>query len=459
MSKVASCDVSKMNVNGKNHLECLADSMDSVTPQSHQRKICEFMTSNPSKKGILIFHGLGTGKTLTSIFLLKCLVKSKVSGLILVPKSLVGNYNKELEKIKGDYKKNIEVSSYDTIFNKIKKGEINCRNRIVIVDEAHNFRNKNSQRSQSLATCSQKANKVILLSATPVYNNPDDIVNLMTLITNFDHRKVKKMLYGLPHEFAGLFDCNTSYYQVSRDNSDFPQVKEHVKRFEMDRTYYEQYRKIENNEREGLPDMFMETKNLVTFYNGIRRAVNHLDYPSKKINFTLKKIIESVKTGKKILIYSNWKDAGINIIKDLLNENKIPHVQISGDMTDVARDNSVKLYNKGKVKIMLITSAGGEGISLKETRTVIIMEPYWNEEKLKQVMGRAVRYRSHAKLPIEDRTVDIYTLLLVKPKGFSKELRSADELLYLKSQFKSKQIINFYKKLIPMTIENSPRCN
>jgi hypothetical protein len=56
-----------------------------------------------------------------------------------------------------------------------------------------------------------------------------------------------------------------------------------------------------------------------------------------------------------------------------------------------------------------ITGAGAEGISLKCCRSVHIMEPYWNNVRLDQVKGRAIRICSHKDLPFDDRTVDLYT--------------------------------------------------
>jgi SNF2 family DNA or RNA helicase len=39
-----------------------------------------------------------------------------------------------------------------------------------------------------------------------------------------------------------------------------------------------------------------------------------------------------------------------------------------------------------------------EGITLKKVRNVYIMEPYWNPSRIEQVIGRAIRIGSHAKL-------------------------------------------------------------
>lgn len=58
-----------------------------------------------------------------------------------------------------------------------------------------------------------------------------------------------------------------------------------------------------------------------------------------------------------------------------------------------------------------ITGAGAEGISLKSCRSVHIMEPYWNNVRLDQVKGRAIRICSHSELPYKDREVEIYTYI------------------------------------------------
>ena len=64
-------------------------------------------------------------------------------------------------------------------------------------------------------------------------------------------------------------------------------------------------------------------------------------------------------------------------------------------------------------RIFMITQSGAEGISLFNTRQVHIMEPYWNNVRLQQVIGRAIRLCSHMNLPWDDRTVDVFTYLSV----------------------------------------------
>ena len=61
----------------------------------------------------------------------------------------------------------------------------------------------------------------------------------------------------------------------------------------------------------------------------------------------------------------------------------------------------------------MITSSGAEGINLKNTRFVHIVEPYWHNVRLEQVIGRARRICSHEDLPEELRTVKVFLYITV----------------------------------------------
>lgn len=64
------------------------------------------------------------------------------------------------------------------------------------------------------------------------------------------------------------------------------------------------------------------------------------------------------------------------------------------------------------IKVFMITASGAEGISLKNTRYVHIMEPYWHPVRIQQVIGRARRICSHQELPEPLRTVDVFLYLM-----------------------------------------------
>ena len=67
---------------------------------------------------------------------------------------------------------------------------------------------------------------------------------------------------------------------------------------------------------------------------------------------------------------------------------------------------------KGEIcRTFMITASGAEGLSLKNVRTVHIMEPYWNTVRTEQVKGRAIRICSHAGLPFKERNVEIFNYI------------------------------------------------
>ena len=52
--------------------------------------------------------------------------------------------------------------------------------------------------------------------------------------------------------------------------------------------------------------------------------------------------------------------------------------------------------------------------SLESIRQVHLMEPYWHEVRMIQMIGRAIRQCSHKYLPINERHVDVYRYRSVK---------------------------------------------
>jgi hypothetical protein len=83
------------------------------------------------------------------------------------------------------------------------------------------------------------------------------------------------------------------------------------------------------------------------------------------------------------------------------------------------------------IKVLMITSAGSEGINLRNTRYVHIMEPYWHPVRTEQVIGRARRICSHQSLPKALQTVEVFIYIMTFTKSqldseFAVELRLKD---------------------------------
>lgn len=87
---------------------------------------------------------------------------------------------------------------------------------------------------------------------------------------------------------------------------------------------------------------------------------------------------------------------------------------ISGDVDMDTRVQIMKFFNHplnrhGQlIRIILVTSAASEGISLHYVRQVHIMEPFWHNVRVRQVIGRARRLCSHQRLPPPQRIVHVY---------------------------------------------------
>ena len=77
--------------------------------------------------------------------------------------------------------------------------------------------------------------------------------------------------------------------------------------------------------------------------------------------------------------------------------------------------------------LLIVTSTGAEGLDLKATRHIHIMEPYWHWSRISQVLFRGIRMGSHLELPKSERNVQPYMYLSDYPASSAlKEL--ADEM-------------------------------
>jgi hypothetical protein len=120
------------------------------------------------------------------------------------------------------------------------------------------------------------------------------------------------------------------------------------------------------------------------------------------------------------------------IIKNVLNSNwKLVPSSIVKSIQTLAPDN---FYGQ-IIKVLMITSSGAEGISLKNVRYVHITEPYWHPVRIHQVIGRARRICSHSDLPKELQTVNVFLYLMV----FSETQLSSDLSIELRLKDISKK--------------------
>ncbi len=189
-----------------------------------------------------------------------------------------------------------------------------------------------------------------------------------------------------------------------------------------------------------------------------------------KLSPKFKLLLENVNQSKGLVfIYSNFRSLeGVELFSKVLDfngyskfespNNKPKYAIYSGDEDEKIKKRMLEVFtsdeNKnGKfIKIILATLAGAEGLDLKNIRQIHIIEPYWNQMKIKQIIGRGVRRDSHKLLPPKDRNIEIYRYFSIfKQKNLliSKDKISTDEYIEdisLKKQKLIDNILNIFKE-------------
>ena len=233
----------------------------------------------------------------------------------------------------------------------------------------------------------------------------------------------------------------------------------------------------------------------------LERAMNQLyDNKEKYLNYDsgmldilspkMKQIYQNIENNEGLaLVYSQFVTTeGLGIFSILLEANgyeklnlddknttsKLRYTIYSGRETREEREEILKIFTNPKnkdgniCKIILVSESGSQGLDLKNIRQVHIMESFWHQVRIKQVIGRAVRYESHKDLPPEKRNVEIYHYLMTftdrqveefismfsGPKS-SREKITSDEYIHIMS-LKKEEIIN---EVLHVMKESAVDCN
>jgi superfamily II DNA or RNA helicase len=470
-----------------------------VTPlQPHQQRVVNRIQEK-DQPGLVVAHGLGSGKTLTSIAAQEAL-GHKAS--VVVPASLKANYRKEVKKhVRGKTPTRHLVSMQNMATKKTPPTD-----PMMIVDEAHRARDTSTSTYQTLKN--NEAEKRLLLTGSPFYNHPSDIAPLVNIAAgknvlpgtkeDFSSRyisnnkvspgilrrlmgvrpgSVEGLNQGRAKELKGHLAKWVDYHPNS--TTDFPEVQREDVRVPMTPQQLKYYDTVMGQApawvsykvRSGLPPSKTEAKQLNSFLTGARQISNttgpyHTEGQAQdpKIQMAydnLKQHLDANPNAKAV-VYSNFLDAGINPYKAKLEEGGIPYGEFTGEMPKAKRDDLVKQYNANKIRALLLSSAGGEGLDLRGTRLMQILDPHWNNEKLKQVEGRGIRYQSHSDLPPEERKILVQKYLSTRvPKGLLEKIKlkkpggSVDEYLSNLASQKEK-LIDEFRGLLPQEPQPQP---
>ena len=479
-------------------------------------------------RGILLFHQIGAGKTCTAIAIAEKF-KKKMKIMVILPAALMGNFLTELrsecpgnEYITDDernkmknlkpcdsmFKKIIDktidrIEKYYTIYSyhkfvvlinsrKIKK----LNNTLLIIDEVQNMISMNGTFYKALKQVidtSDNTLKIILLSATPMFDQPVEIALTLNLlktddflpITNFNQKymKIKQTSQGTSYNTTNMKDFRLkisnliSYYRGAPPQA-YPKSEFKIVKCNMNEFQYKSYLtslSTDDNFRKGSFKNVDILKLPQSFFLG-PRMISNIAFPNKSIGevgfssfkgenlqmqnigeYSIKflKIIKKIGDGP-VFIYSNFKELGglrclitfleyhgwKNYIK--FGEGNKRFAIWSGDESQKVKDEIKYIFNQksnengDKIKIMLGSPSIKEGISLLRVQQVHIIEPYWNMSRMLQIMGRAVRFCSHKDVPKAKRIVKIYLYLATYPGE-----KTIDEYIWELAKKKNKLIEQF----------------
>lgn len=418
---------------------------------------------------ILLYHSLGAGKTATSI------AGSEGFGTdVIVPASLRENYKKEVGKFTED-PSNRNVMSYQ----KFTKEGPSSDSDTLIMDEAQRIGRAESRMSQNAIDMAKLYKKRILLTGTPALNAPRELAPIIRILSPeaenipIDRTAFNKKFIGekkvpvsffqklrgiepgvefVPINVKEIKDAvlgKVHYYKSSKD--DYPERIDKIKEVEASKEQADIYRYVTNKAnpiialkvKMNLPLSKQELKSINSFM-GAARQVSNTSEPyggkeesSNKIKQLVKDLKDDIKKNErhKGLVYSNYLEAGINKVEDRLDKEGIPYAKFTGKMNDKSKKEAIDNYNSGKVNALLVSASGSEGLDLKGTRSIHILEPHWNKNRIEQVIGRGIRYKSHDHLPEDERNVKVIKYQTILPKTRMQKLfgkspdTSADQFL------------------------------
>ena len=355
--------------------------------------------------------------------------------------------------------------------------------------------------------------RIVLLSATPMFDKPDEIALTMNLLRIPNELPTVREFYNTFVKIVKSSRNNKYYYKVK--NMDlfkdairgyvsyfrgappftFPEMSIRYVKCPMSDFQYQAYKNVAKHEKRYDTKKILEmltVKDLPNnFYIGTR-IVSNVVFPSKKINekgFELFKgkaitedlhkyspkfdrIMRKIERGSgKIFIYSNFKEYGgikslVRVLEEFGYQNYLDagegrrrFATWTGDESALIKEEIKTVYNNlnnldgSKIKILIISPSGKEGLSLTAVQAVHVLDPYWNQSRIDQIIGRASRFCSHKDVPEEKRHVKVYIYIATFPEYVDETEESVDEHISYIAEQKNKLVREFERALKESAID------
>ena len=378
---------------------------------------------------------MGLGKTLQTIAVLaSCYPKTKKPSLIVMPRSLLFNWQAELKRfapqlsvytyygttrdLKEAKKSQLILTTYAIVRNDVEQFS-KQKFHYVVLDESQNIKNTGAQVTQAVLLLD--AAHRLALSGTPVENNLTELYSLFRFLN--------------PAMFGSLEDFNSRYtYPIQKDNDKeameslrrkiYPFLLRRLKKevltelpdridnrfyvemspeqarfYEQRRAYYYQQVKqtIATDGIQKSQFVMFQALNELRRIASVPESLSDGRITSPKLEVLMDSVTEAVSNGHKVVIFFNYI-AGIELVGDKLNENGIDFTSMTGSTHD--RKGVVERFqNDPQCRVLLMTlKTGGVGLNLTAADTVYIFEPWWNKAAEEQAVNRLHRFGQTAKV-------------------------------------------------------------
>lgn len=454
-----------------------AELLPEIQLQEHQQRVADRLSGDDPR--LLVYHGLGSGKSLSAIAAAE--MARRNSGRqygIVVPASLRGNFQKEIKKFTRN--SDPEILSYSglALGKRFKETP-----DTLVMDEAQRLRNPGAGATTAAQELARKAERLVLLSGTPITNSPTDLASLISMLNkqNMSPGEFEKRYIGYKKKFPGVINwlrgAQWGEEPYVKNEKELRELLKGKVDYQPSKTpqgvtvneetvavpLSAEQSKIQKAIRTQIPPGFLwkldqefplsrdELKKLNSFLTGLRQVslstqpfrndknpLKAFDQ-SSKLREALKRLRENLDQDprRKAIVYSNFIDAGIEPYAKALERENIPYGVFHGGMPVKARQEALKNYNEGKLRALLLGPAAAEGISTKGTSLIQLLDPYWHESRTQQARGRGLRFDSHDGLPEELKNVAVQRFLSAsqEPNVFSKYVlgrrrqRTGDEIL------------------------------
>lgn len=366
----------------------------------------------------------------------------------------------------------------------------------LVVDEAQALNSPTSARSRAVLDLIRQAKNVVLMSATPVKNRPEEFAPLMSALTGnqishdefaakyvgtekrrpgFVGRVLGRPTFERPavvnrEELKKLLSGKVDYYDTPTPPVPVEQkdVDAELRPRQAD-LYRGLFGKLPWATRQKLkwqyPLTDQEMISARSFLTGPRQATlsdlpyRHRQDPLKafaasgKLTKAYQSMTETLKDPRaKGIVYSNFIDAGLRPYSAKLTAEGVPNAVFHGGLSDQERKDLVDRFNRGDIRTALIAPAGSEGISLRGAQKTQLLDEYWSNVRNTQAKARGIRYDSHTGLPddLKNMTVERYAAKLplrLKDKllsrfGFDRERERETTDDYLRRMSERKDDLN-----------------